>query len=370
LAQSPQELQNEIRRRDALINALIKRVESLEKEMHVQSVKHPAEAAAPLAGPPPAAAPSPSVVPATATPRVSPPPSDEEVEANVARALENTLVDQGGLLLSPWSVQIVPDFNFTHQSLDQLSFVAPNLLPAGVGNPVTQRFTRNLFEWGLGLRLGLPWDSQVSIRLPVDLDYGSATFGGVSNVSQNRGGIGDFSINLQKQIFHEKGLIPDVLLNVGYKADTGSTSLATRQVSTFPFSTGTGSGFNSIFGGVTLLKRQDPLVFLGAFSYSHNFASTIDGASQTIGDSYGTRLLAILASSPDTSLRIGWDTVFEQDSTVNGRTVPGSNQQISFMEFGVGSVLSARWFLDAQVNIGLTRDTPDYTFEISFPYRF
>jgi len=363
---SPQVLESEIRKRDALINSLLKRVDALEKEMHVQPIKRVPNAPQPQAEAIPAPQPSPQTPPPPVT--SSPPPEGEE--DTVARALENTLVDQGGLLLNPWSQQIVPDFSYAHQSIYQLSFAAPNLLPAGIGNPVTQKLNRNLLEWGLAYRLGLPWDTQLNIRIPVDLDYGSSTFAGTTNVNQNRGGIGDFSLNFQKQVLHEKGAIPDLILNVAYKANTGSTYLATRQVSTFSFATGTGSGFNSLQGGLTALKRQDPLVFLGAFSYTHNFAATIAGANESIGDSYFFRVAAILAASPDTSIRIGWDTTFEQEGSVNGRSVPGSNQQVSFMEFGVGSVLSARWFLDASVNIGLTRDSPDYTFLISFPYRF
>jgi hypothetical protein len=376
---TPEMLEQQIRDRDAIINKLSRRLDALEKEVRQPARRAAAAPSAPVplretepvqstqAQPPQPSPPQPPLL--TATRPVSSPPN-EETDANIVRALENTLVDQGGLLLSPWSMQIVPDFSYSHQSLDQLSFVSPNLLPPGVGNPVTQKATRDLLEWGLGFRLGLPWDSQISIRLPFDLDYGSATFAGASGVSQNRGGVGDFSMTFQKQVLHEKGPIPDVLLSLTYKANTGSTSFATRQVSTFPFATGTGSGFNALTGGVTLLKRQDPLVFLGAIAYTHNFASTINGISQTPGDAVFTRVAAILAASPDTSLRIGWNTTWQQDAAVRGTSIPGTNQQISFMEFGVGSVLSARWFLDAAVDIGLTRDSPDYEFLISFPYRF
>ncbi len=285
--------------------------------------------------------------------------------------MENTLVDQGALLLSPWVAQIVPDFSYGHQSTDQLSYVAQNLIQSGPNTPVTtQKSHTDLLEWGLGFRLGLPWESQVSIRIPVGLDYGAATFGGTANSNSTRGGLGDVFIGLQKQVLHEKGMLPDVLLNIGYKANTGSTNLTATQVSTFPFGVGTGSGFNTISGGVTLLKRQDPLVFIGGLSYAHNFSSTISGISQTLGDSFTYRIQAVLAASPDTSLRIGWDMSFQQNGTVGGKTVPGSNQQISLVEFGVGSVLSAKWFMDASLGIGLTRDSPDFQAIISFPFRF
>src|SRR5262249_17992546 len=148
----------------------------------------------------------------------------------------------------------------------------------------------------------------------------------------NRGGLGDISLTLQKQVLHEKGWVPDLLVNVAYTANTGSTSLAAQQVSTFPFAVGTGSGFNQLGAGVIALKRQDPLVFLAGFQYTHSFPSTISGVSTTLGDQYFIRAEAILAASPDTSLRVGWLTTFQQQNTFGGVNLAGSGQTISNLE--------------------------------------
>ncbi len=176
----------------------------------------------------------------------------------ISRALENTLVDRGGQLLPPYVVQLVPDFSYSHQSLDQLAFFTN-------GNIVRQQSHRDQLEWGLGFRIGLPWETQFNLRVPLDLSYASATFGGNRTINSNRGGLGDISMAFQKQVLHEKGWVPDLLVNVAYTANTGSTSLAQQAVSTFPFAVGTGSGFNQLGAGVIALKRQDPLVFLGGF---------------------------------------------------------------------------------------------------------
>jgi hypothetical protein len=379
-----EQLQQEIDKRDAIIQDLMKRVGALEKEAHAgqngappqpeKKTRRTAQAA-------PAATPAPEppftpLAPADApvlvgNPQAASAPADDKDEANVARALENTLVDQGSLLLSPFQMQLVPDFSYQYQSTNQLAFVSPAVIPHATGESLlTQVSHREYLEWGLGFRIGLPWETQFNFRVPVGLDFGSATFGGNTNLNSTRGGIGDVSMNLQKQVLHEKGWVPDLLLNVGYKAATGSTSYAAPQFSTFPFAVGTGSGFNSLFAGITLQKRQDPLVFVGSFSYTHNFPATIAGFNQSIGDDYFFRVAAILAASPDTSLRMAWNTTFQQQGTFAGRTVPGSEQEFSTVEFGVGSVITPKLFLDASLLVGLTRDTPDFTFLISFPYRF
>jgi hypothetical protein len=285
--------------------------------------------------------------------------------------LENTLVNQGGLLLSPWVEQFVPDLGVIYSSVNQLAFVAPGVIP---GTTSTGIFTQNSHRWnielGLGYRVGLPFGMQAQFRVPFDIAQGEATFGGTTDRSSNAGGLGDISFGLQKQILYEESWWPAIILNANYKAATGSSNLAQTQVSTFPFAVGTGSGFPEFFGGITFQKRQDPLVFLANVEYYHNFEAKIAGVKQTQGDSVEVRLSPILAASPDTSLRVAWDTFLQQNSTVNGRTVPGSNETISFLEFGVGSNLSARWFMDASVGIGLTHDSPSFRALVQFPFRF
>jgi len=365
-----EDMQREIEKRDAVIDRLLRRMESLEKEVRARPSVTPAPAresreVAPVfrsqpgvAQVPPAVIPPPSTGPIATTV-----PAENEEEAMISRALENTLVNQGGQLLPPYMYQIVPDFSYSHQSLDQIAFVTN-------GSIVRQRSHVDRLEWGLGFRIGLPWESQVSIRVPVGLAYGSATFGGTTTISTDRGGFGDISMSFQKQVLHEKGLLPDVLLNVTYKAGTGSTSLTQQAASTFPTTVGTGSGFNALSGGVTVLKRQDPLVFLGAFEYQHSFPSNINGVRQTLGDQYGFRVEAILAASPDTSLRIGFLDTFQQPNSFGGGALIGSGQQFSSLELGVGSVISPKVYLDAALLVGLTRDTPDFTLLLSMPFRF
>jgi hypothetical protein len=388
-----QDVQRALQQRDAVIEQLQKRIEALEKRMRTSEARPTRAAPASTKGVPILVAAPATIAPAAvgarpaataadaqpATAPTSPPtpapgttvPAAAEDEM-IARALERTLVEQGAQLLPPYAFQLVPFADYSYQGDTQLSFVAANqLFPGATGQQlVTQRTRRDTIDGGLTFRLGLPWETQVNFRLPFVWSRGEATFAGVETKSRSTSGIGDISINLQKQVLHERGWLPDVLLNAFYVADTGRSSLTRPQVSTFNFSTGTGSGFNVLGGGITVLKRQDPLVFLGAFNYAHSFASTINGLKQQPGDAYSIRLSPILAASPDTSLRVAWDTTFQQRGDIGGRTVRGSDQVISFLEFGVGSVISRNLFVDASIAVGLTRDSPDFRAMVLFPYRF
>jgi hypothetical protein len=379
-----EQLQKEIEQRDAIIRRLAQRVESLEREMKAH------RPAAHVASNAPRAAPKPPVVAPSAAAEAAPPvrvsvaaspqtvaristspvaatapgavrgPTEEEI----ARALENTLINQGGLLLAPGVKQFVPDLGVVYSDQYQLAFIAPGVIP---GTTSTGIFT---VELGLGFRIGLPWGMQGSVRLPFDWSEGQARFGGTTSVSSTKMGIGDVSFGLQKQLVYEDATWPAVIVNGNYKAATGSSNLQQVQISTFSFAAGTGSGFPTFSGGITLQKRQDPLVFLGNVEYYHNFPAKIAGVNEKLGDVVELRLSPILAASPDTSLRVAWDTFFQADNTVAGQRIKGSSQTISFLEFGVGSNLSAHWFMDASVGIGLTRDSPDFRALVQFPFRF
>jgi hypothetical protein len=270
-------------------------------------------------------------------------------------------------VLGKWQLQFVPDFNYVYQSLDQLAYVN---LGNGAFGPVTQRSHRDLAEAGFSFRLGLPWESQINVRVPFDWTGGQATFAGSETAHSSASGIGDVSVNVIKQVLHEHGYLPDLLVNVAYSANTGSSAQSKAQISSFPFAVGTGYGFNTLSAGMTLLKRQDPIVVLGAFTYTHSFSNQFQGVNIQPGDSAEIRIGPILATSPDTSLRVMFDTAFQGRQQNNSRGVAGSEEVISVLEFGAGIVISPHVFLDASVGIGLTPDTPNFRAALSLPIRF
>ena len=76
----------------------------------------------------------------------APPPGhgDEDVD----RALEQTLVSQGALVLAPFTYEVTPEFSWAHWDT--------------VTNPTLD----NSYSAGLGFRMGLPWRSQISLGVP------------------------------------------------------------------------------------------------------------------------------------------------------------------------------------------------------------
>jgi hypothetical protein len=85
---------------------------------------------------------------------------------------------------------------------------------------------------------------------------------------------------------------------------------------------------------------------------------------------YGLSLGAVLAASPETSLRFFFDQGFVERAEIDGQGVSGSDTWVGLLSIGASSILSRRVLLDAELGIGLTENAPDYTFRVALPIQF
>src|SRR3984893_3565081 len=242
-----EQLQKEIRQRDAIIRSLVRRVEKLERQVGTGASASASPAATPTKSAPrsqPGARPpvptvtaleteEPSPAPATpstppassagATPQAAdtkpPAPGQFEVSPEAAeRALERTLVATGNLLVPKGFAEIEPLLSYTRRE-----------------NPAQVLFNvnRNEFNWALDMRFGLPWESQFEIALPYNLaqqqvnnlvqqqvtDIAVAPPQQVSNRWGNS--FGDVTVGLAKTFVHESGCVPDLLRLATYENPSG-----------------------------------------------------------------------------------------------------------------------------------------------------
>jgi hypothetical protein len=220
------------------------------------------------------------------------------------------------------------------------------------------------------VRYGLPYNAQLNVHVPFDVVWSESATSAGGTTSRTDTGLGDINLGISKQILYEHGLVPDAIASLQWKTTTGSAHFASTAGGPVGFVGGTGSGFDQLTAGVTLTKRQDPLVFFGGGFYTYTFSDRKAGSDFAPGDQIDARLGTILAASPDTSLRFLFDTAWVQRTKINGVGQPGSDVVASFLEVGASSVLSASTLVDAAVDIGLTRNTPDLRFILSFPIHF
>jgi hypothetical protein len=337
--------------RDALIDELRQRIEALEKRLEKPAPLPPSAPVAPA--PAPAAPPAPAAKPVP-TPSAS---VEQAREDEGARALERTLVREGGLVLPKGSVEFEPRVQYTYRGSEGLRIATVG----GVPRVVDQDVKRNELEASVGLRIGLPWSLQAEARLPYAwLRETRATSSALSE-SDRASGWGDLELGLTKQLLvADRGRL-GVLGSLNWKSVTGHHELGRLSA---------GSGFPLLQAALTAVKREDPLVFFGTASYTRIFERDRSGADVDPGDAIGIKAGTLLAASPETSLRTAIDLTRFGRTHVGGSAVPGSDATVGILELGLSTLLTRRTLLDVNLGIGITPDAPDFRVRLAVPIRF
>ena len=362
------ELLRRLEERDALIVDLQRRVGELERQSAATADRAP-----PVNQPPAAAKPVPSAPPVASAEQEPPTQAEEapavesgaapaapgqfEVDEEAAeRALDRTLVLTGALLLPFGQADIEPSFTYIRSQEEAPTF----FFAQGRQFIASQEVRRNIFNGDLFLRFGLPFDSQLEVDVPyryveqqVVTEVG---FGARAEAESHGSGFGDVSVGLAKGLLHERNWWPDLIGRVTWDTDSGETS---------DDGVSLGGGFHELQGSLTMTKRQDPLVFIGSASYG----TTFEKDDINPGDQLGFSVGALLAASPETSLRVILNQTFVNELEIGDRAIGGSDQVFGTLNFGASSIIGRGKFLDLTAGIGLTDEAPDYSVGISVSFR-
>ena len=289
--------------------------------------------------------------------------SDEDVvdEEEITRALERTLVEEGGLLLPAGVLEVTPEFTYTRGGSSQLAIVSSN----GVPVVADQDVGRNTYESSLTFRLGLPWESQAEVLVPYIFDEEETVTAQSVEETLDGSGLGDVEVALSKEFLREGIWLPSLLASARWKTTTGDANFDPS-----PDDLSVGSGFNAVQGTLTAVKSRDPLVFFGNASYTANLSDEKEGLDIDPGDTLSFAVGTILAAGPDTSVRFALRQDFTNEASVDGSDLAGSDEVDATFEVGAAAVLSASTLLDVATEIGLTDDSPDYVVRVSLPVRF
>jgi hypothetical protein len=255
---------------------------------------------------------------------------DEELD----RALERTLVQQGGLLLPSGVYELQPEATYARWDKSR------GPLREETGGALT-------------LRAGLPWQSQLQIRLP---------YLHVATATSSTTALGDASLALSKQLTRERQGWPGIVASLGWSARTGRDG--------FDGTAPTGSGFNTVSGALTLVKRQDPLMYYGGVSYAHSYSRSVAGVEITPGDVRGLRFGGILAATPDTAINIGLNLAFGDRSRFNGQPLADTDATLGTLQIGIGTVLTRDMLLNVSADLRIEGNVPNYRLTASLPIRF
>jgi hypothetical protein len=356
------ELKEALGKRDELIAEMLRRMDELERRL--VPVGLPAQAPQPAPPKPPISAEQgadtggagDAVATSQAAPSPSPGPGRVEIdEEAVASALERALIQEGALLLPAGTIQVQPSFTFTRREPNRLNFEVQD----GEQVVSVSQIRQDIFAAGIGLRAGLPLDSQLALDVPYRYQETDIVTGGFTELSeeqQNAAGFGDVRLALSKGVLRERDWWPDLIARVAWDTDSGQTDHGVSL----------GSGFDEVTAGIRASKSQDPLVFVAGLSYTYAFE---DSGVQP-GDAVDLELGTVLAVSPETSLRFFLNQSFIGNTEVAGSEVPGSDRTVGLFRIGAALTVTAKTLLDIELGIGLSDGAPDYVLGASVPMIF
>jgi hypothetical protein len=287
-------------------------------------------------------------------------PGRLEVDEEAAeRALERALVETGALLLPAGTMEVAPQLSYVRREGDRPGSLALSLDRTGVV-AAEDLIRSNEIEAGVTLRLGLPYDFQFDFEIPhryEDVSRVARVSGaGLEEDTTSASGLGDVRLTLRHAVLEEGAWWPNLFASAAWDTETGETDGGQPL----------GSGFHELSFGLTATKRQDPLVFTASVAYTAAFEE--DGIDP--GDEIGLSAGAVLAVSPETSLRFAPRIAFRDEFEVDGRAVPGSDRTVGVFTAGASTVLGRGVLLDLSTDIGLTEDAPDFGVFLSLPIRF
>jgi hypothetical protein len=336
------------------IKALERQVKQLEERL--DTVK-PASAAPP-ASPAPASSPAGAARTATAAPRSR--AGALEVDEDAARrALERTLTETGALLLPSGTVTVTPSLAYVRRESDAAPVAASiDSPPLGTfPSLVSVRNRRDELTAQIGLKVGLPYESQFEASLPYTRVWQSQVSALGPETKINGDGFGDLQLGVAKTLMRERGWRPDLIGRITYGTGTGRVSDGALLL---------GSGFRQWQAELVALKRQDPLAFFASAFFTKSYEDESIKPGNARGFSAGT----ILAASPATSLQFSYSQVFRSEQRVRGITAPGSDATYGVLNIGSSSILARNVMLIAQLGIGLGSDAPEYSFSLALPITY
>jgi hypothetical protein len=231
----------------------------------------------------------------------------------------------------------------------------------GTPQVARQDVKEDRLETRLTFRAGLPYASHVEIRVPYILLREDRSTADQFEQTAHKHGWGDLQLGFTKQLADERPARPGLLATVNWRLPTGNFRLGEPSA---------GGGFHALQGALTLVKRQDPLVFFGTASYTSVLERRHSGADIDPGDQVGLKLGTILAASPRTSIRGGFELNRSGRTKINDVSRPGSDTAVATLQFGLATLVSRGTLLDIQLNIGVTPDAPDFALIVALPFRF
>ncbi|MGF6391162.1 hypothetical protein [Pseudomonas plecoglossicida] len=269
-----------------------------------------------------------------------------------------------------------------------------------LGNINIDRIKADNWTLDLTARYNVDQRWQFDINVPIvyrESTYSSGGAGGAAGVSSDGTVtrdpmIGDVNMGIAYKFLDESEDWPDAVATLRVKAPTGKDPYGIKLIQdtandnlAIPEDLPTGNGVWAITPGISLVKTFDPAVLFGSLSYTYNMEDSFSDISPTVntkvpgdvklGDSWQIGGGIAFALNEKMSMSFSVTDQFARKSKIkpDGSDWQSiSNSDYNAANFNIGMTFAASNNLTIVPNlaIGLTDDSPDFSFSLKFPYYF
>jgi hypothetical protein len=332
-------------------------------------------------------------------------PTSPEDRPRSERATDQLLIEAGGVLLPPWTLQVEPSIDETHVSNPRVNIFGYTVFNAiNIGTLRVDDVSQDVTDTNLTLRLGLPLRTEVDLRVPFTASFVRQTkgigTGNVSEVDTTGTHLGDIQATFSWQPVTQADWRPALVLRTKLTVPTGESVFQIPETyppvangaETLLVRAPTGSGYYAIEPGFTVLWRSDPLVFFAGASYSYHLptphyvvplfnpnatgtqpkVTQVDHGILHIGDVIAFNAGVNFAVNERASLNFSFIDQYAgytRQRPVNGKYVNVLGTTLNDARLGVGASfgLTDRVSLVFNAGMGLTDQSPGYTLFLSLP---
>lgn len=313
-------------------------------------------------------------------PPPQPPTPLEPERPKSEKPAEALLLEAGAILLPEGILQVEPSFEYAHWSTNDIAISGFTVFEAIViGTIRVDELNRDILTGALTLRYGILDRLQADVRVPALWRQDQEVLG-VGTIDERERtidnfNIGDLEASVSYQALNERGWIPALITRVKARFPTGENpfEIPTETVDgslrlTEP---PTGSGFYGVGPGVTAVWTSDPVVFYVGATYLFNLERNFSGFGDiNPGNSLEWLAGINIALSERVALNVTFIDQINWSTEQNGVEVAGTSFNDGRVVLGASVSLSPNVTLLVGAGIGLTDDSPDFTFTVALPITF